>query len=155
MGSPPCHAKLTTGTSWDVVWSAHQWGVVPEIYPFFTAFADSLRALAKEVPLPDGFWEKSLPERRTVFFKQVLERLLPVDIPDDELIVGFRFNTALSRCLTKAETGPFLKQIRKWTEQAGFLSDNGIGNCGATPAVIFRQWEIPAQGGTSSDTIKA
>ena len=44
----------TSGTPWDEVWSPYHWGVVPEVYPMFDAFSDSLLAAAEPVSLPDG-----------------------------------------------------------------------------------------------------
>src|SRR4030042_5496497 len=86
-----------SGTSWDRVWSPYNWGVVPEIYPMFDAVSDSLLAAAETVPLPAGFWDEPLVVRRALFFREVVERRLPVKILEGEPIVGSYFNTALSK----------------------------------------------------------
>ena len=127
----------STGTDWDIVYSAHQWGVVPEIYPLFGAFEDSLAAGAQIVKIPDDFWEHSIVMRRAIFFKEVIKKYLPVKILDGELIVGSYFNTALSKCLNKKETKEWLKLEKEWMKQANFIHFNGVGNAGAVPGHII------------------
>ncbi|UCD58727.1 MAG: hypothetical protein JSV16_06360, partial [Candidatus Hydrogenedentota bacterium] len=92
--------SYTTGTSHDLVYRRHEDYVVPEVVPFMKAVQDSLLALAEEVALPENFWDEPLIVRRALFFAQVL-RQIPTDILEGELIVGSRFNTALSNCLNE------------------------------------------------------
>ncbi len=87
---------FTTGTEWDEVWSPVNWGIIPELVPFMGAFAESLRASARVVELPEGFWERSLVMRRAVFFREVCRRHLPVRILEGELIVGGQFRDPLT-----------------------------------------------------------
>jgi formate C-acetyltransferase len=127
----------TTGTSWDSVWSPHNWGVVPEVYPFMPAFESSLLALAKGIELPEGFWAEPLVVRRALFFREILRRHLPVKILEGELIVGSHFNTALSRSHTRAEAKRFRRATRKWLGEAKLLNELGVGNCGAIPGHLI------------------
>lgn len=126
----------TTGAPWDEVFSYHDWGVVPELFPFLPAIRDSLKTLAVKVELPEGFWKESLPVRRAVFFRRVVEEYLPVRILDGELIVGFNFNTALSKCFTKKEAEKWRKAEESWFRRMVKLSDLGVMNCGAIPGHI-------------------
>jgi len=126
-----------SGTAWDEVWSPYHWGVVPEMYVFFDAYRDSLLAAAETVPLPTGFWNEPLPLRRAIFFREVLQRHLPVAILDGELIVGSHFNTALSKTHTRAEARDWHARVRRWHRKAAELNELGIGNCGAVPGHII------------------
>jgi trans-4-hydroxy-L-proline dehydratase len=127
----------TTGTAWDAVYSPHHWTNVPEVAPFLWAFQDSLLAGAEAVPLPAGFWDEPLPVRAARFFAAVLERALPVEILDGELIVGGHFAVALSRCLTKREHKAWDKESRAIVKGVGELSGYGVGNCGAVPGHLI------------------
>lgn len=128
---------FTTGKPWDVVWSPHNWGVVPEMVPFFAAYQDSLLAAAKPVPLPKGFWEEPLIVRRALLFKEVIAKHLPVKILEGELIVGAYFNTALSKCHSKAEAKRWHKLEGRWLKELARLNSHGVGNCGAVPGHII------------------
>ncbi len=125
------------GTSWDEVWSPHNWGVVPEMYVFFDAFRDSLLAAAEVVTLPPSFWDEPLVVRRALFFREVVRRHLPVKILDGELIVGSYSNTALSRTHTKSEAGKWSRQVSRWRRKAESLNRLGVGNCGAVPGHLI------------------
>jgi hypothetical protein len=128
---------FTTGTGWDAVWSPVNWGIIPELVPFMGAFSESLRVLAKEVDLPDGFWEKSLIMRRALFFAAVCEKYLPVQILDGELIVGGQFNTALSKCHNRNEAKRWGKDMKKWWKRCQEINELGIGNAGAVPGHLI------------------
>ncbi|MCS7139103.1 MAG: formate C-acetyltransferase/glycerol dehydratase family glycyl radical enzyme [Candidatus Nezhaarchaeota archaeon] len=131
----------TTGMPWDEVFSYHDWGVVPEMFPFLPAMRDSLKVLAIKVNLPEDFWKESLPIRRAIFFKKVIEEYLPVRILDGELIVGFHFNTALSKCFTKKEAKRWRKVEERWFRSMVKLSDLGVMNCGAIPGHIIPNYK--------------
>lgn len=126
-----------SGTKWDEVWSPYHWGVVPEMYVFFDSFRDSLLAAAETVALPDNFWDESLPVRRALFFRQVLQHRLPVKILDGELIVGSHFNTALSKTHTRTEARTWQRKVRRWRRNAQALNELGVGNCGAVPGHLI------------------
>ncbi len=128
---------FTTGTEWDVVWSPVNWGIIPELVPFMGAFSESLRASARVVDLPEGFWERSLVMRRALFFRQVCRRHLPVHILEGELIVGGQFNTALSRCFNRREAKKWKKAVDRWWKRAAEINELGIGNAGAVPGHLI------------------
>ena len=128
---------FTTGTDWDVVWSPVNWGIIPELVPFMGAFSESLRASARVVDLPDGFWERPLVMRKALFFREVCRRHLPVRILEGELIVGGQFNTALSRCLNRREAKKWKKSVDKWWKRAAETNELGIGNAGAVPGHLI------------------
>jgi len=133
--------SFTTGTEWDEVYSYHDWGNAPEISNYLPAIRDSLKAMAKKVEVPEGFWNRSLAERRALFFKKVIEEYLQVKILDDELIVGSQFNTALSKCLTKEEAEKWRKRESEWFEEMNELRDHAVMNCAATPGHIILDYE--------------
>jgi formate C-acetyltransferase len=126
-----------SGTEWDEVWSPYHWGVVPEMYVFFDGFRDSLLAAAETVPLPEGFWREPLPVRRALFFREILERRLPVKILDGELIVGSYSNSALSKTHTRGEARKWRRQVGRWRRKAEILNGTGVGNCGAIPGHLI------------------
>jgi formate C-acetyltransferase len=128
---------FTTGKSWDAVWSAHNWGVAPELMPFYAAVEDCLAACAREVKMPASFWRLPLPVRRAEFFRTVIAKHLPVQILDGELIVGAQFNTALSKTLTREQARKHTRLEGKWIKMVRQLHDWGIGNCGATPGHLI------------------
>ena len=126
---------ISNGKEWDVVFPYHNFGVVPEVYPFNPCFSDSLLACAKivkEDDLPEEFWNWSIPKRRAAFFRTVLDQYLPVDILEGELIVGGQFSTALSRSLNKKEAKKYKKLHDKWWKKAKWINDLGVGNSSAT-----------------------
>ncbi|MGA2237586.1 MAG: pyruvate formate lyase family protein [Candidatus Bathyarchaeia archaeon] len=125
--------SYTTGTPWDVVYAIWNWTNVPEMAMFLQGARSYLRAAAKPVELPEGFWNEPLVVRQALFFREVLCQYLPVQILDGELIVGSHFSTAFSRCLKKDEA-----RARGLAEQVFFkryqsLNSLGVGNCGAVP----------------------
>lgn len=128
---------FTTGTDWDEVWSPVNWGIVPEMIPFMEAFGECLKVLARKVELPGDFWDKPLILRRAIFFREVCRRHLPVDILEGELVVGGRFNTALSKCHNRREARRWKKAVRKWWKGCREINELGIGNTGAVPGHII------------------
>jgi pyruvate formate-lyase/glycerol dehydratase family glycyl radical enzyme len=128
---------FTTGTEWDEVWSPVNWGIIPELVPFMGAFSESLRVMAREVDLPDGFWEQSLLMRRARFFREVCSSYLPVQILEGELIVGGQFNTALSKCHDRKEAKRWHKEVDKWWKKGTEINELGLGNTGAVPGHLI------------------
>jgi pyruvate formate-lyase/glycerol dehydratase family glycyl radical enzyme len=126
-----------SGTPWDEVWSPYHWGVVPEIYVFMDAYRDSLLAAARPVPLPSDFWREPLVVRRARFLREVVEKHLPVQILEGELIVGSYFNTALSKAHTRSEARRWKPRTARWLKKARWINELGIGNCGAIPGHII------------------
>lgn len=131
----------TTGTRWDVVYSPHNWGVVPETFIFFASYADSLRAAAETVALPEDFYTHSLALRKAMFFDKVVTDYLPVKILDGELIVGSYFNTALSRCFTKKEAEQWQALETEWEQELKLLDSVGVGNTGAIPGHLIPNYK--------------
>ncbi|MHB1651623.1 MAG: pyruvate formate lyase family protein [Desulfitobacteriaceae bacterium] len=131
----------TTGTRWDVVYSPHNWGVVPETFIFFASYADSLRAAAETVALPEDFYTHSLALRKAMFFDKVVTDYLPVKILDGELIVGSYFNTALSRCFTPKEAKQWQTLETEWEQELKLLDSVGVGNTGAIPGHLIPNYK--------------
>jgi trans-4-hydroxy-L-proline dehydratase len=132
---------FTTGTEWDDVFPYHHFAVVPDVYPFMPCFADSLLACAQKVEVPEGFFDMSLEKRRATFLKIVVEKYLPVQILDGELIVGGQFNTALSRSHSEAEAKKAKKLHDKWWKRAKRANELGLGNSGVTPGHLIPNYK--------------
>ncbi|MHA2423948.1 MAG: pyruvate formate lyase family protein [Candidatus Thorarchaeota archaeon] len=128
---------FTTGTEWDEVYSTHDWANEPAIYPFFASINATLQAMAIPVKLPEDYWNHGLAMRRAIFFHEVMTKYMPVTILDDELIVGFEFNTALSRSLNKSETKVRNKEMDKWFDEAKRLNAVGIGTASCVPGHVI------------------
>lgn len=128
---------FTTGTDWDEVYSFHDYANEPALYRFFPSVNETLKALAVKVKLPDDFFDHPLAMRRAIFFHEVMTRYMPVEIIDGELIVGFNFNTALSKCLTKSEAKSRNKEMEKWFTEATRLNDLGVGTASSAPGHII------------------
>lgn len=128
---------FTTGTDWDEVYSIHDWSNEPAIYPFFASINQTLKAMAVKVELPTGYWKQGLPKRRAVFFHEVMTKYMPTIIIDGELIVGFNFNTALSRSLNKSETTTRNKEMAKWFKETTRLNEHGIGTGSSIPGHLI------------------
>ncbi|MFX1535948.1 MAG: pyruvate formate lyase family protein [Promethearchaeota archaeon] len=123
----------TTGRNWDDVYSFSHWGVTPEGIPFFPGFKDTLRALAEVVSFPDEIYQRTIAERKALFFNKVLADHLPVMILEGELIVGSHFNTALSKVLTESETKRWEKGQTEYFDELKFRCETGEFNYGAIP----------------------
>ncbi|MFW9932881.1 MAG: pyruvate formate lyase family protein [Candidatus Thorarchaeota archaeon] len=128
---------FTTGTDWDEVYSTHDWANEPAIYPFFPSINATLQAMAIPVKLLEGYFNHGLAMRRAIFFHEVMTKYMPITILDGELIVGFNFNTALSRSLTKSETKVRNKEMDKWFDEAKRLNSVGVGTASSVPGHII------------------
>ena len=125
--------SYSTGTPWDMVFSAWSWTNVPEVALFLPGERSYLLAGAQKVELLPGFWEEPLVVRQALFFREVISRYLPVQVLEGELVVGFQFNTALSRCLKKDEARQRDKEEALFLKEWHALNDVGVGNCAAVP----------------------
>jgi pyruvate formate-lyase/glycerol dehydratase family glycyl radical enzyme len=125
--------SYTAGTPWDVVYAIWNWTNVPEMAMFLQGARSYLRAAAKPVELPEGFWNEPLVVRQALFFREVLRRHLPVQILDGELVVGSHFSTALSRCLKQDEARARGREEQVFFKRYQSLNSVGVGNCGAVP----------------------
>ena len=130
-------SAYTTGDGWDEVYAPYNWSVVPEVFKLMMVFRETLRAMAKKVDLPYGFYELSIAERRAIFFNSVIEKHLPAMLLDGELIVGSHFNTALSKALSRDEMKVWLKDTYKFIDNLMIIHEDGIGNAGAIPGHII------------------
>lgn len=129
--------SFTTDTDWDEVYSVHDWANEPAIYPFFASINQTLKSMGVRVKLPSDFWKYDLSKRRAIFFHEVMTKYMPILILDGELIVGFNFNTALSRSLNKSETSARNKEMKKYFKEATRLNEVGIGTASAVPGHII------------------
>ncbi len=129
--------SFTTGTVWDEVYTYHDWANEPALYQFMPSIDQTLKAMAVTVELPEDFWEYSLPHRRAVFFHEVMTHYMPVEILEGELIVGFKFNTALSRSLSESETKQRNKETEEWFENAQRLNNLGVGTASSAPGHVI------------------
>jgi len=123
----------STGTPWDQVYSLWSWSNVPEMAMFLPGASSYLLAAAAPVELPAGFWTEPLVVRRALFFRAVVAKHLPVQILEGELVVGFQFSTALSRCLNREEGAARDREEARFFKEWQELNNLGIGNCGAVP----------------------
>jgi len=128
---------FTTGTPWDQVYAPWNWTNVPEMMMFFEGAKAYLLADATKVSLPPDFWHEPLVVRRALFFKRVLEKYLPVQILEGELIVGSHFSTALSFTLTQDEARELSQLEARFMKEVQRLNRLGVGNCGAVPGHLI------------------
>jgi len=128
---------FTTGTDWDEVYTVHDWANEPAIYPFFASINQTLKSMAVKVEIPENYWKFGLPMRRAIFFHEVMTRYMPTLILDGELIVGFNFNTALSRSLNKSETKIRNKQMKDYFKEASRLNEIGVGTASCVPGHLI------------------
>jgi formate C-acetyltransferase len=141
---------FTTGTDWDIVWNEGDYYVAPETHAYIQilgkndkgVFASSHRSMAIPVKLPEDFWELSLPERRMVFFEEVMLNYIPQEIiSENDLIAGGRFNTQLSKCLNETESKEYWKKNIRIRDDIFKYHKSGFGNLGATAGHIIPDYE--------------
>lgn len=136
-----------TGDEWDELYAPYNWGVVPEIYQFFQISRETAKAMAETVQLPADFYDLSLAERRALFFNEVLEKHLPAQLLEGELIVGSHFNTALSKTLHRKEMKEYLQRTYGWVDRLIDTHEKGIGNAGAVPGHLIPNYRRVLQKG--------
>jgi formate C-acetyltransferase len=127
-------ACFSTGTTWDVTWNPRNYFIVPDVYFFMRGFMHACTETATRLPLPDGFWDLSIPERKAAFLRAVMVDYLSKEqnILEGELLAGGKFNTALSKCLNAAEGKEHAKNLNRDFARSFWINDRGIGNAGAT-----------------------
>ncbi len=150
------YMSFTTGTDWDIVFHEGDWYINPEVYYYIQVlgkndqgvFASSFRSMAIPVELPDNFWELSLTERRATFLEKVMLNYIPHEIiSENDLIVGGRFNTQLSRCFNEEETKEYWKKNIRNREAVFKYHKSGFGNLGAIPGHIIPDYETVVKKG--------
>ena len=130
--------SFTTGIPNDVVYQILDFISVPDMLGgVLKANRDGLAAMAINLDLPPDFWEQPLIIRKALFFHRVLQEI-PVDILDDELIVGGRFCTSLSTCLTEEETEEFKRIEAELIEKSERILSRGLSCGGITPGHIIQ-----------------
>lgn len=135
---------FTTGTPWDVVYDEATYYIVPETYPFLQTFRSSTLQAARPVPLPDGFFDLSLPERRAWMIREVMVEHLPAEVLPGDLVAGGRFNVLASRCWTRreaAERDAALLGPRGARAATLWFHRHGYGNAGATSGHLVPDYE--------------
>ncbi|MBD3353790.1 MAG: hypothetical protein GF364_20075 [Candidatus Lokiarchaeota archaeon] len=129
---------FTTGTDWDRLWWGGDYYIVPEMYQFIGeaddgVFPSSAKLMGIPIDLPEDFWDKSLPERRMIFFNKMMLNHIPQEIIGNlDLIAGGRFNVQWSKCLTEEEEKELFKQDIKNRKEVYKYHRYGFGNVGAT-----------------------
>ncbi len=147
------YSPFTTGTGWDRVWHEGDYYIVPEVYAYMGEkdkgpFPRSLDLMAEPVPLPDGFWQWSIPERRAWFLRDVLINRMPQEIiSDNDLIAGGRFNTQLSKCLDKNEQAAFERENLRNRKAIFKYHYDGFGNVGATGGHLIPDYKLIVEKG--------
>jgi len=130
--------SFTTGIPNDVVYQILDFISVPDMLGgVLKANRDGLAAMAINLDMPVEFWEQPLIIRKALFFQRVLQEI-PVDILDDELIVGGRFCTSLSTCLTEEETEEFVRIEAELIEESERILKLGLSCGGITPGHIIQ-----------------
>jgi formate C-acetyltransferase len=130
--------SFTTGVPNDVVYQILDFISVPDMLGgVLQANRDGLAAMAVNLELPTDFWEQPLVIRKALFFHRVLQEI-PVDILDDELIVGGRFCTSLSTCLTAEKTEEFIGIEAELIEKSERILSRGLSCGGITPGHIIQ-----------------
>src|SRR5271157_49373 len=151
------YSPFTTGTPWDRVFGEGDYYIVPEIYFYIGTkktrgpYATSLEVMAQQVPLPEGFWSHSVPERRSIFFQEVMINQIPQEIiSDNDLLAGGRFNTQLSKCLDDKEENAFEKQNLRNRQVVFKFHGDGFGNAGATGGHLIANYKGIVENGFKS-----
>ena len=130
--------SFTTGIPNDVVYQTLDFVSVPDMLGgVLQATRDGLAAMAHKLDLPTDFWAQPLVVRKALFFQKVLHEI-PVDILDDELIVGGRFCTSLSSCLTEEETEEFTRIEAELIDRSERILSVGLSCGGITPGHIIQ-----------------
>jgi len=130
--------SFTTGIPDDVVYQTMDFVSVPDMLGgVLQATRNGLAAMAYRLDLSGDFWDQPLVVRKALFFQRVLQEI-PVDILDDELIVGGRFCTSLSTCLTVDETGEFAGIEADLIDKSERVLSLGLSCGGITPGHIIQ-----------------
>lgn len=130
--------SFTTGIPNDVVYQILDFISVPDMLGgVLHANRDGLAAMAINLDLPSDFWNQPLIIRKALFFQRMLQEI-PVGILDDELIVGGRFCTSLSTCLTEEETEEFGRIEAELIEKSEWILSLGLSCGGITPGHIIQ-----------------
>ncbi len=144
---------FTTGTPYDVVFDEFTFYIVPEVHSFFSTFTTSFKMAAHKLPLPEGFWRLSLPERKETLVKTAIVDAIPQEILPGDLLCGAHFNLAVSRGFDKRQAKEFEKYVRGKDGIRNRLfafKDRGFGNCGPTSGHLIPDYPTVLREGFSA-----
>lgn len=125
--------SFSTGAPWDVCYDElqyyhHSYEALRSADSTVASFNQA--ASAHIVPVPEGFYDQSIVERKAWFTKEVMVNHVPQEILPGDLLAGARFNLRISRCWSKEETEERNKLIRDAREKHMEYNMRGFGNCG-------------------------
>ena len=141
---------FTTGTPWDRNYNEIAYYVVPETFAFFKTFNQSTLQGAVKIPVPLGFYEKTIAERRAWFIKKAMTDYVPQEILPGDLLCGAVFNLMASHCLSEEESrrkDAVVCGKKGLTRRTVEFHDRGFGNCGPTSGHIIPGYDIPIKYG--------
>ena len=144
---------FTTGTDWDIIFNESENYIAPETHTFIGnkgkgVYETGFRSIAVPVKLPDNFWELSLPERRIIFFEEVMLNYIPQEIiSENDLIAGGRFNTQLSKCFNKKESKRYWKRILEARKIFYKFHKGGFGNAGPAGGHLIPDYQTIIKNG--------
>jgi len=125
----------STGTPWDLLYQEMTYYIVPEVYMLLDTLGGGYHQGARNVALPDQFWDLPLVERKAWFLKEVMVNYVPQEMLPGDLIAGARFNVITSTCFTPKERREYDRRV---TGKKGartsvlWFHNHGYGNAGAT-----------------------
>lgn len=132
----------STGTAWDLQFNELTYFIVPETYMFFDTFIRSVNQAAEVIPLPEDFFDMSIPERVAEFNRRAIAEHMPAELLPGDLLCGARFNLLSSMCLTEKEQ----KERDALTAKAETLPFYFISAATATAvlpaAILFRTMRV-------------
>ena len=131
----------TTGTPWDTQYDEITYYIVPENYSFLSTFVQSFKQISEIVEPDEGFWDKTLPERKADFTKKCVCERLPVEIIPGDLLCGARFNMQYSMCLTEKQQKERDRRCAAARKSMKKLFDHGYGNSGATSGHLIPDYK--------------
>jgi formate C-acetyltransferase len=134
----------STGTPWDLQYHEITYYNAPEAYTLFDAVRGSYKQSARNIELPDNFWQWNIAERRAWFIKEIMVNYVPQELLPGDLLVGARFNIQASLCLTEKEQQEYNKMIlgkKGARAKVKWFHDHGYGNAGATSGHLVPGYE--------------
>ncbi|MBW2593321.1 MAG: pyruvate formate lyase family protein, partial [Deltaproteobacteria bacterium] len=134
----------STGTPWDIQFPEFTYYIVPETFLLLDPLNGSFQQSARDVGLPDDFWNRSLPERRAWFIKEVMVNYVPQEVLPGDLVAGARFNIIASFCFNSPERKLYDRLLYgKKGARAGmkWFHDHGYGNAGCTSGHLVPGYE--------------
>lgn len=135
------YSCYSTGTPWDLQFNELTYYIVPETFSFFDTFLRSVSQAAQDIPLPEGFFGLSIPERVAEFNRRAAVVHMPAELLPGDLLCGARFNMLTSMCLTENEQRDRDRLTAAARESAFLLYQRGYGNSGSTSGHLIPDYE--------------